>query len=121
MTSHRRTFLKQLGVGAFGVGFVSSFPTCQAGLLSSHARLPRSAPEAQGVPSETILQALGKSNHEFHSFMMLRHGHVIAEGWWSPYRADLPHICCTRSARASHPRPSALQSRRKGSVSMTAT
>jgi CubicO group peptidase (beta-lactamase class C family) len=24
--------------------------------------------------------------------MMLRHGHVIAEGWWSPYRADLPHM-----------------------------
>src|SRR5262245_33681837 len=95
MISHRRTFLKQLGFGAVSVGFVSSFPTCQAGLLSGHARLARSTPETQGVSSEAILgflEALGKSKHEFHSFMMLRHGHVIAEGWWSPYRADLPHM-----------------------------
>jgi CubicO group peptidase (beta-lactamase class C family) len=95
MISHRRTFLKQLGFGAVGVGFVSSLPTCHAALFSNHARLPRSAPEAQGVSSEAILgflEALGKSKHEFHSFMMLRHGHVITEGWWSPYRADLPHM-----------------------------
>ena len=25
------------------------------------------------------------------SFMLLRHGHVVAEGWWSPYRARDPH------------------------------
>jgi hypothetical protein len=29
------------------------------------------------------------SKQEFHSFMMLRHGNVIAEGWWAPYRAEL--------------------------------
>lgn len=23
--------------------------------------------------------------------MILRHGKVVAEGWWNPYRADLPH------------------------------
>jgi CubicO group peptidase (beta-lactamase class C family) len=28
---------------------------------------------------------------EFHSVMILRHGKVIAEGWWSPYRPDLKH------------------------------
>ena len=26
-----------------------------------------------------------------HSFMLLRHGHVVAEGWWSPYNAGTPH------------------------------
>ena len=26
-----------------------------------------------------------------HSFMLLRHGHVVAEGWWSPYDAEAPH------------------------------
>jgi len=56
--------------------------------------LLRSSPEAEGVSSEGIinfLDAAGKSNHEFHSFMLLRHGKVIAEGWWNPYRADLKH------------------------------
>ncbi|MGZ5135800.1 MAG: serine hydrolase domain-containing protein, partial [Flavitalea sp.] len=56
--------------------------------------LPRSTPEAQGVSSAGIidfLDAVSKSNHEFHSFMMLRHGKVIAEGWWNPYRADIKH------------------------------
>ncbi|MCU0357680.1 MAG: beta-lactamase family protein [Cyclobacteriaceae bacterium] len=56
--------------------------------------LPRSTPETEGVSSEGILrflQSIDTSRHEFHSFMMLRHGKVIAEGWWNPYRADLKH------------------------------
>ena len=56
--------------------------------------LPRSTPEAEGVSSEAIsafLDSVGKSKHEFHSFMLLRHGKVIAEGWWNPYRPDLRH------------------------------
>lgn len=24
--------------------------------------------------------------------MLVRHGHVVAEGWWSPESADKPHI-----------------------------
>ncbi len=56
--------------------------------------LPRSTPEAMGVSSEKInqfLQAVAQSKHELHSFMMLRHGKVIAEKWWNPYRKDLKH------------------------------
>jgi CubicO group peptidase (beta-lactamase class C family) len=56
--------------------------------------LPRSVPEAEGVSSEGILSfldAASKSKHEFHSFMFLRHGKVIAEGWWNPYKPDLKH------------------------------
>ena len=56
--------------------------------------LPRSAPEMQGVSSKGILQfldAAAKSKNEFHSFMLLRHGAVVAEGWWNPYRPDLKH------------------------------
>jgi CubicO group peptidase (beta-lactamase class C family) len=29
---------------------------------------------------------------EMHSFMLLRHGHVVAEGWWHPYSAERPHL-----------------------------
>jgi CubicO group peptidase (beta-lactamase class C family) len=56
--------------------------------------LPRSVPEAEGVSSESIitfLDSVAVSKHEFHSFMFLRHGKVIAEGWWNPYRPDLKH------------------------------
>jgi CubicO group peptidase (beta-lactamase class C family) len=27
-----------------------------------------------------------------HSFMLVRHGHVVAEGWWKPNTASAPHI-----------------------------
>src|SRR4026207_16620 len=56
--------------------------------------LPRSTPEAEGVSSKGImdfLDAIAKSKHEMHSIMILRHGKVIAEGWWNPYRSDLKH------------------------------
>ncbi|HEY9048474.1 MAG TPA: ChbG/HpnK family deacetylase [Ohtaekwangia sp.] len=57
--------------------------------------LPRSStPEAEDVSSQAIinfLDAAAKTNHEFHSIMILRHGKVVAEGWWNPYRADLKH------------------------------
>jgi CubicO group peptidase (beta-lactamase class C family) len=95
MISHRRTFLKQLGVGAGALGFVSLFPGAFARGSVLHGKLPRSTPETQGVRSEGILnflKALEGSKHEFHSFMMARHGHIIAEGWWSPYRAELNHM-----------------------------
>jgi CubicO group peptidase (beta-lactamase class C family) len=55
-------------------------------------RLPRSIPEMEGVSSAGILrfvEAAEKSKNELHSFMFLRHGKVIAEGWWDPYKPDL--------------------------------
>jgi hypothetical protein len=95
MISHRRLFLKQLGLGVGGLSFVTFLPRSHASGTIVQGRLPRSTPEAQGVRSEGIsdfLNAIETSKHEFHSFMMARHGHVIAEGWWSPYRADLNHM-----------------------------
>src|SRR5258708_19441946 len=56
--------------------------------------LPRSLPEAEGVSSTGIssfLEAAAESKIEFHSFMFLRHGKVVAEGWWDPYKPDLKH------------------------------
>jgi CubicO group peptidase (beta-lactamase class C family) len=57
--------------------------------------LPRSQPEHKGIASSVILQfveALESQMHEMHSFMLLRHGQVVAEGWWSPYRPEYPHL-----------------------------
>lgn len=68
--------------------------------------LPRSVPETEGVSSDSIIQFLNaaeKSKTEFHSFMLLRHGKVIAEGWWNPYRADLKHTLysCSKTFTAT--------------------
>ena len=62
--------------------------------------LPRSVPEAEGVSSQGIigfLDAAAKSSHEFHSIMIVRHGKVIAEGWWNPYKPDLRHTMYSTS------------------------
>lgn len=56
--------------------------------------LPRSTPEAEGIASATMsgfLAEVQDSVTELHSFMLLRNGHVVAEGWWDPYRPDEPH------------------------------
>lgn len=61
---------------------------------STNRALPHTTPEQQGIASAAILQfveALESGTHEAHSFMLLRHGSVIAEGWWSPYRPDDVH------------------------------
>ncbi|MCB0602758.1 MAG: serine hydrolase [Saprospiraceae bacterium] len=66
-------------------------------LLAQDIRLPRSTPEKEGVHSEGIIrfldaaEAVSSSGIQFHSLMLLRHGKVVAEGWWSPYRSDLKH------------------------------
>ena len=62
--------------------------------------LPRSTPEAEGVSSQGILDfldAANKSKHEFHSFMLIRHGKVVSENWWVPYRSDLKHTMYSTS------------------------
>jgi CubicO group peptidase (beta-lactamase class C family) len=56
--------------------------------------LTRSNPESQGISSRAIQQFVERSEKEIdalHSFMLLRHGQVVAEGWWAPYAAATPH------------------------------
>ena len=63
-------------------------------VVIAQSKLPRSIPEAEGVSSDSIikfLDAMNNSQHEMHSIMVLRHGKVIAEGWWKPYSAELKH------------------------------
>jgi CubicO group peptidase (beta-lactamase class C family) len=57
--------------------------------------LPRSAPADTGVSSPAIgalLDRLEEKSIECHSLMVVRHGRVVAEGWWAPYSADRPHL-----------------------------
>ncbi len=56
--------------------------------------LPRSSPESQGVSSVALLEfvdAADKTIESMNSLMVLRHGNVVAEGWWTPYNAASPH------------------------------
>lgn len=74
--------------------------------IFSQYALPRSTPEQQGVSSQAIINFLDSAavdRNEFHSFMFVRHGKVIAEGWWNPYRADLKHTMysCSKSFTAT--------------------
>ena len=57
-------------------------------------RLPRSTPEAQGVSSESITQlisAFSERVDSMHGFMLVRHGHVVAEASWKPFDKDSRH------------------------------
>lgn len=57
--------------------------------------LPRSTPEAEGIPSSAILdfvRAADAGLDSLHSLMVVRHGRVVAEGWWKPYAAPSPHM-----------------------------
>ena len=56
--------------------------------------LPRSDPESQGISSAGVLsfvEAADKKIDSMNSFMLVRHGCVVAEGWWAPYNAESPH------------------------------
>jgi CubicO group peptidase (beta-lactamase class C family) len=55
---------------------------------------PRTTPEGQGIPSSAILAFVEEAERTLdalHSLMIVRHGKVVAEGWWAPYAADEPH------------------------------
>src|SRR6266478_4376585 len=60
----------------------------------SSSALPRTTPESQGISSSAILafvEDADKKIDHLHSLMLVRHGHVVAEGWWGPYDANTRH------------------------------
>lgn len=67
------------------------------GASAESASLPRSTPEEQGISSAAILAFVKAADEQstttdaVQSFMLVRHGHVVAEGWWSPYGPEIPH------------------------------
>ena len=69
-------------------------PTGELGAAAATAPLPRSKPGLEGVDPAGIgrfLEALEARRFELHSFMLLRHGKVVAETWWAPYAPETPH------------------------------
>jgi CubicO group peptidase (beta-lactamase class C family) len=59
------------------------------------APLLRARPADVGVPAAAIHAMLDDFRDlglEMHCLMVVRHGHVAAEGWWAPYSADRVHL-----------------------------
>ncbi len=59
--------------------------------------LKRSSPEAEGLPSSAVLDFIrAVEQHTYpldavQGFILMRHGNVVAEGWWTPYGPQFPH------------------------------
>ncbi len=59
------------------------------------ADFPLSTPEAEGIASAGILRFVEAAEQEvdaIHSFMILRHGKLVSQGWWEPFQATTPHL-----------------------------
>jgi CubicO group peptidase (beta-lactamase class C family) len=80
--------IRALTIVLFLAGALGSF--CVSAATSS---LSRDTPESQGVSSAavlTLVEALDQVD-AMNSLMLVRHGRVIAEGWWTPYSAQENH------------------------------
>jgi CubicO group peptidase (beta-lactamase class C family) len=74
---------------------VSSCAHALARPTNGRGSLPRSTPEQQGISSSAVLafvEAADREIDQMHGFVLVRHGHVVAEGWWGPYDARTPHV-----------------------------
>jgi CubicO group peptidase (beta-lactamase class C family) len=59
------------------------------------SRLPRSTPEAQGLSAaalDAFVAALDAGKPEIQTVIVLRHGHVVLEEAWAPYRLTDRHL-----------------------------
>jgi CubicO group peptidase (beta-lactamase class C family) len=62
------------------------------GGTSVEQTLDRATPESVGIPSNVILEwvnELERTAPDPHSLMVVRHGRVVAEGWWAPNAPEL--------------------------------
>ena len=61
-------------------------------LAKMGTELPRSLPADEHVDPAAVLAAVDAIDAdpavELHSLMVLRHGRVIAEGWWAPHTPE---------------------------------
>lgn len=79
---------------------VLSFVVAWLGVLGSRSfaeekSLPRGTPESQGVDSRQLLEFIETADRDIkslHSFMLVRHGKVVAEAWWAPESPAKPHV-----------------------------
>jgi CubicO group peptidase (beta-lactamase class C family) len=57
--------------------------------------LPRTSTVDEGIEARAVdafLSAADAADAGLHSFMVVRHGNVAAEGWWAPYTPEREHM-----------------------------
>ncbi|WP_248703294.1 serine hydrolase [Curtobacterium sp. MWU13-2055] len=64
--------------------------------MTTTKTFPRTTPSALDIDARGVLAFVDALEStpgvEPHSLMLLRHGQVVAEGWWQPYAADRAHL-----------------------------
>jgi CubicO group peptidase (beta-lactamase class C family) len=85
----RRTVLK--GLAAMPV--LAALTEAEEAAAAS--KLPRTSSENAGIDPAGVTAFVNAVNARvggLHSFMLLRNGTVAAEGWWTPYAPQYPHM-----------------------------
>lgn len=95
MSINRRKFLHLSGALSLGIGIGPSlFDLSGYHLLDAPQFNTWASPEKAGISSEVLLkflQAADQSGLEFHSFLMLRYGKIVAEAYWKPFEKNHIH------------------------------
>ncbi|HET9278357.1 MAG TPA: serine hydrolase [Flavitalea sp.] len=94
MFIQRRQFLQQMTLSTAAISLAKLIPTSALGEITKYS-LPRGIPEEEGISSSSILsfiESVEQKNLGLHSLMIVRHGKVVAEGWFDPYKPDLKHL-----------------------------
>lgn len=63
--------------------------------MTNKNSLPHALPTEMGVEPAALLKvldAVAEKQIGLHGMTILRHGHIIAEGWWAPYSPDYLHM-----------------------------
>lgn len=76
------------------------FAAAALAATAASAVLEKATPESQGIPSEAIVRYIDACETQLdgmHSFVLVRHGKLIAEGYWAPFSADRVHLLYSHS------------------------
>lgn len=91
----RRTLIACGLAMVFGRAVLAFDDKPAATVAAESKALPRSTPESQGMNSAVVRQFIETAHQKvdtLHSVMIIRHGRVVAEAWWSPEAADKKHV-----------------------------
>jgi CubicO group peptidase (beta-lactamase class C family) len=87
--------LKGLAVGSAAWAFGDLAGDGLEALAAGTGKLRRLSPDTLGIDPAAVAAFVNGVEQKvggLHSFMLLRHGQVAAEGWWTPYGPTHPHM-----------------------------
>lgn len=89
--------MKNIPTSAWIAAFAACLVAAGSAVAADDAPKPlsRATPESQGVSSKGVrafVEAADKKISTLHSFMLVRHGKVVAEAWWKPQTPETSHV-----------------------------